>query len=279
MMRDDADLSEHFAECASATRFEDLPADAVEGAKKSVLDTIGVILAASGTEPAVRAVIDHVRDCGGRQESSILAFGGRVPAAMAAFANGAMAHCLDYDDQTPWGQHSGSSLLPATLAVAEKRGQVPGRELITAVAIGQDLFHGLRRHVDWRKDWMFTTVIGVFTATASAARVLGLSAEQVAHAMGIASMEVVRLGPGGGRHRQRPARALCRLSGRGCRDRCTARRTGRHRREGPVRGEVRRHGPVFRWALPPGSNPGRAGARVFRRAYALQTLAHRRNRA
>jgi 2-methylcitrate dehydratase PrpD len=187
-MRDDADLSEHFAECATETRFEDLPPDAVEGAKKSVLDTIGVILAASGTEPAVRAVIDQVREDGGAQESSVLAFGGRVPAPMAAFANGAMAHCLDYDDQTPWGQHSGSSLLPAAFAAAEKRGGAPGRDLITAIAIGQDLFHRLRQHVDWRKDWMFTTVIGVFTAAVATARILGLSREQATHAMGIASM-------------------------------------------------------------------------------------------
>ena len=85
-MRDDADLSEHFAEYATAAASRNLPPEAVEGAKKSVLDTIGVILGASGTEPAVRAVIDHVHEGGGAQESSILAFGGRVPAAMAAFA-------------------------------------------------------------------------------------------------------------------------------------------------------------------------------------------------
>ncbi len=183
------DLSEIFADHAASTRFEDLPPSAIDGAKKSILDTAGVILAASGVEPAVRGVIDFVRESGGRPEASILAFGGRVPAMMAALANGAMAHCLDYDDQTPWGQHSASSLIPAVFAVAEYRGGVSGRELITAVALGQDMFNRLRRHVDWRKEWMFTTVIGVFCATAASARLLGLSRDQICHAMGIASLQ------------------------------------------------------------------------------------------
>ena len=56
----------------------------------------------------------------------MLGFGGRVPAPMAAFANGALAHALDYDDLTPWGQHSGSSIVPAVLAVAERHGAVSG---------------------------------------------------------------------------------------------------------------------------------------------------------
>ncbi|RDD95663.1 hypothetical protein DTW92_15685 [Paracoccus pantotrophus] len=38
-------------------------------------------------------------------------------------ANGAMAHALDYDDQTPWGQHSALTLLPSVLAVAERKGR------------------------------------------------------------------------------------------------------------------------------------------------------------
>lgn len=93
----------------------------MEAAKKSILDTLGVILAAGGTEPAVQGVVDLVRESGGRPEASVLAFGGKAPAIMAAFANGAMAHCLDYDDQTPWGQHASSSVIPAAFAVAERK--------------------------------------------------------------------------------------------------------------------------------------------------------------
>jgi 2-methylcitrate dehydratase PrpD len=188
------DLCEEFADHIVGTRFDMLPADAVDGAKKSVLDILGVILAAGGMEHAVRGLIDFAREGGGAPECSILGYGGRLPAVMAAFANGAMAHCLDYDDQTPWGQHSGSSILPSVFAVAERLaarrgGTVSGRDLITAIAVGQDLFHRLIPNVGWRKDWNFSTVVGVYCATAACAHLLGLSREQAAAAFGIASMQ------------------------------------------------------------------------------------------
>ena len=158
--RAEEDLVQHFGGFAAAVQFDDLPVEAIEAAKKSILDTIGVILAASRLEPAVRSVVDLVIDSAGKPEATILAFGGRVPADQAAFANGAMAHCLDFDDQTPWGQHAASSIVPAVLAVAERRGGVSGRDLIAAVAAGQDLFARLRRNVRWRKDWNLSTVDG-----------------------------------------------------------------------------------------------------------------------
>ena len=183
------DLVEHFAHHIAGATYDQLPPAAREAAKKSILDTLGVILAASGMEPGVHGVIDLVREAGGRPESTVLAFGDRVPALWAAFANGAMAHCLDFDDQTPWGQHSASSIVPAALAVAERRGGVSGKELITAVAVGQDVFARMRRNVGWRKDWNLSTVLGVFAATAATSHVLDLTEAQVAHALGVASMQ------------------------------------------------------------------------------------------
>lgn len=188
-MSTNQDLCHVFAEFAANTSYENLSRDAIEGAKRSILDILGVILAASGMEPASRAAVDLAREAGGRPESSILAFGGKVPAIMAAFANGAMAHSLDYDDQTPWGQHASSSLIPAVFAIAERRGHVSGKEMITAVAIGQDLFNRLRRYTDWKKDWFFSTIAGVFSATAAAGRMLNLPSNQIANALGIASLQ------------------------------------------------------------------------------------------
>ena len=111
------DLCHDFASLAANTRYEDISPAAIDAAKKSILDTVGVIVAASGMEPAAQSVVDVVRESGGKPESSILGFGGRAPAAMAAFANGCMAHCLDFDDRTPWGAHPSSSVVPAAFAI------------------------------------------------------------------------------------------------------------------------------------------------------------------
>jgi 2-methylcitrate dehydratase PrpD len=165
-----ADLSHHLADATVGANYSKLPAAAVDSAKKTILDALGVTLAASGLEPAALPTIDLVRESGGRAEASVLGFGFKAPAVMAAFANGALAHCLNYDDQTPWGQHSSTSIVPAAFAVAERRGGVSGRVLIAAVAAGQDVFTRLRLNVDWRQDWNLSSVLGVFAATAAAGR-------------------------------------------------------------------------------------------------------------
>ncbi|RUM24415.1 MmgE/PrpD family protein [Rhizobium vallis] len=189
-MTDDArDLVHIFGAHAAEVSYDCLDDDARWAAKKSILDTLGVILAASGMEPAVQAVGEIVAETGGRPECTVLGFGGRAPALMAAMANGALAHCLDYDDQTPWGQHTASSIVPAVFALAERRGGVHGKDLIAAVAAGQDIFARLRCNVGWNKDWNLSTVLAVFAAAASASRVMELPASKTAAAMGIATMQ------------------------------------------------------------------------------------------
>src|SRR5215213_8412262 len=118
------DISHHLARMASNVALGALSEPARNAAKMTILDTLGVALAASGVEPAVQGLLDLVSEDGGREEATVWGRRHRVPAAAAAFANGALAHCLDFDDQTPWGQHSGSSIVPATLAVAERRGAI-----------------------------------------------------------------------------------------------------------------------------------------------------------
>jgi 2-methylcitrate dehydratase PrpD len=188
-MRGVLDISEEFATHVANTRYEALPHAAAEAAKKSLLDTIGVILAASGMEQAVRPVVDLARESGHKGESLLLGFGERIPVAAAALANGAMAHCLDFDDRTTWGAHSGSSLIPAVLSVAENRGGISGKRLIAAIAIGQDIFVRLRCSVLDDHQWNLSTVMGIFSAVAGASHVLGLSRDQIVNAFGIASIQ------------------------------------------------------------------------------------------
>ncbi|UUU19716.1 MmgE/PrpD family protein [Streptomyces sp. DSM 40750] len=189
MPETERDVSHHFAEMAATVTIEALDSPAIEAAKMSILDTVGVALAASGAEPATQALLGLVKGDGGRDEASVWGLGLRVPAVNAAFANGGLAHCLDFDDQTPWGQHAASSVVPTAMAVSERKGSVTGADLIAAVAAGQDIFARLRCHVGWRKDWNLSSVLGIYAATAAASRVLGLPSSTVQHALGIASQQ------------------------------------------------------------------------------------------
>jgi 2-methylcitrate dehydratase PrpD len=183
------DLSHALAAAAATTRLEQLSQAAIDTAKKSILDTVAVALAASGLEPSVGTVIDLVQSDGGRAEATAWGLQWQGPATSAAFVNGALAHCLDFDDQTRWGQHAGSSVVPASLALAERRGGVRGSDLVAGVATGQDLFARLRRHVGWRKDWNLSSALGVYAGAAAASRTIGLPAPRVHAALGIASQQ------------------------------------------------------------------------------------------
>ena len=187
------DASDVFAHAAAGARFEALGDAAVDAAKRSVLDLIGVSLAASGLEPSIGPFLDVVREEGGTPRATIMGFGERTSATLAAFANGALSHCLDFDDQTPWGQHSGSSVVPSVLAIAERTGDVSGRDLVTAVAVGQDLFARLRLYTGWRKDWMLSSVGGVFAGAAACSRALALNPDQTQAALSIASQQAAGL--------------------------------------------------------------------------------------
>ncbi len=183
------DVGYSFASTIVGTTYDQLPEKAVEAAKKSILDTLGVMAAASGTTPALGGVVEVVREMGGKPESTVIGFGGKFPAMMAAFANGAMVHCLDYDDvEFETLYHPSSAVMPAGFAAAERVGSVGGRDFITAVALGQDLGIRLARAIPVQRKppWHRSVVMGTFASAATAARILKLDQERVVDSMGIA---------------------------------------------------------------------------------------------
>lgn len=118
-----------------------------------------------------------------------------MPAMMAAFANGAMNHVLNYDDiVTEAFVHPTSPTLAAALAVAERIGKVTGKEFITAVTLGIDLIIRMALAVvqsaeGFKYDWHPTPLFGTFSSTAVAGKLLGLNEDKLADALGIAFLQ------------------------------------------------------------------------------------------
>lgn len=128
-----------FAKNVVNVRYEDIPPEAIEVTKKDILDTLGVIVAGS-TVPGAKELVELVKEGGGKRESTIIAHGGKVPSWLAAFANGAMGHAADYDDLHEEAiVQAGTSVIPASFAIAERVGKIGGKELITAIALGIDM--------------------------------------------------------------------------------------------------------------------------------------------
>jgi len=185
------EITKSLAKNIVEARYDDLSREVREATKRSILDTLGVMLPPTTLDKACIALAEMIREAGGKEESTLIGFGGRVPCWMAAFVNGSLTHPLDYDDtkdEPP--HHPTASTFPAALAIAEKIGGVSGKEFITAIALGNDL--GVRLSSAPRGQllsdypWFPITVFGTFSATAAAGRLLSLSEEELINALGIA---------------------------------------------------------------------------------------------
>lgn len=182
------DAAVALAEFASDTTYEDLPDSVIETCKLVLLDTLGVMIAASTLEPVTRDVVSIVKEGEGRQESSIIAFGGKVPCWMAAFANGALSHALDYTSNDDRGTSPGGVNVPTTLAMAERTPGIGGKQMITALAVSSEVLMRISRAVTkgpMEFGWLSTMLLGIFGATTAASKILGLNGGQIVDAIGI----------------------------------------------------------------------------------------------
>ncbi len=186
-IRDDAAFT--LAKKITAIQFDDLPADAVDLTKQTILDTLGCAVAGS-TAAAGREIIELEQEFGGAPQSSVMAMGHKVPVPMAAFINATFSHARDFDDTHDKAVlHVGSAAVSAALAMAERVGGVDGKTFITAVCLAGDLVSrmGLATKIPLHDGgWMFSPLYGYFGAMVAAGKILGLTEEQFINAFGIA---------------------------------------------------------------------------------------------
>ena len=181
------------SEYAAGLTYESLPPEVVSAAKALLLDTLGTTLAGTTLGAGCREVVEVVRNAGGTPESTLLGFGDKVPAVMAAFANGATAHALNYDTIGEVG-HLGVTALAAPLAVAERAGGVSGKEFLTAVVAGTEVTARTTAAVVKAgrrpsETFLAGQLLGYMGAAAGAGRVLRLSVDQMQSAIGLAVMQ------------------------------------------------------------------------------------------
>jgi 2-methylcitrate dehydratase PrpD len=169
------------------TDYADLPASAVESARRDILDTFGCMLGGSGS-PGIDELFSVISRWGGIEESQVLLRGIRLPAPQAALLNASMGHALDFDDTLDTGGsiHPGVSVLGAVLAVCDMIGGVSGRDVLLAVALGLDVSCRIALASTLDRGWHRTAAIGVFGATAAAGKLIGLTPVQMLAALGIA---------------------------------------------------------------------------------------------
>jgi 2-methylcitrate dehydratase PrpD len=175
-------------------RYEDIPSDVIEIHKKQTLDILATAIGGSAAA-GCKDLAELIREWGGKEESTVIGYGDRVPAPHAAQLNATMGDALDYDDTSDTGGvHSATTVIPACFAAAERHGSVSGKEFLAAVAVAVDLVQrmGLATKINpdvgippWN-GWEITPLYGFFGATAAAGKIFNLGHERMINAFGIA---------------------------------------------------------------------------------------------
>ena len=178
-------IAQLLADYAVKLRYEDLPTDVVRTVKRTIIDTIGCAIGGYEAGPS-QIAIKLARNVSAMPGATIFCSGIKTSHDLAVFANGVMIRFLDFNDGyiTPKGGGHPSDTLASLLSTAEVMG-ASGRDLITATALAYEVFCKLADVLDTRSIGLDQATILGPAAVVGASRLMGLTAEQMVHAIGI----------------------------------------------------------------------------------------------
>ncbi len=180
-------LAHRLAEQAQSASFERLAPAVRHEVKRRVLDSIGCALGAWKSRPA-RVTRQLAQSVDVPTGASLLGSTHRTTPDLAAFSNGALVRYLDFNDTYLSREPAHpSDNIPAALAVGQAA-RCPGRDILTAIALGYELQCRLCDAASLRKHGWDHVVYGAFSTALLAARLYHLTVEQTVHALGLAGV-------------------------------------------------------------------------------------------
>jgi 2-methylcitrate dehydratase PrpD len=191
-------VTDILARFVTETDYSSVSQPALVNTKMHILDTLGVALAGIPTE-APRIVFDYCKRLGDSEESAIWGTRQRSSAPMAAFANGLLAHAIDYDDWEPFihAGHPSSMVVGAALTLGESIA-ASGKDLLKAYVLGIEILTKIAAAGPNLQNRGFhsTPVLGSLGAAVACASLLKLDSGKIKAALGVAASGC------GGIHRQ-----------------------------------------------------------------------------
>lgn len=177
------------AEFAATLTWDDIPEAVRERAKLQILDALGTGLA-SHAYPFAAKALAGIQALGGAGACSVLGATMRLSARDAALANGLLMHGLDFDD-THLGSiiHATVASFPAALAIGEQI-DASGKDLLVAYVAGMETAIRVGMAADGRfhhTGYHATAIASHFSSAVVAGKLLGLDADALTRAQGIAA--------------------------------------------------------------------------------------------
>ena len=180
----DIAVAEHLADHIVKVDAGTLPAAARAKCEETLIDVVGLCLAARN-EDYVRSALDGWDDDG---PCTAIGHTRALSAAGATFVNGTAAHGEDFDDTFEGGPvHAGAVIVPAVLATCERHG-IGGKAALEGIAVGIETMCRLSTVAPTKAHkagFHPTAIYGAAGAAAGVAKALGLNRKQTVDALGV----------------------------------------------------------------------------------------------
>jgi 2-methylcitrate dehydratase PrpD len=184
-------ITARLAEFVAATRWEDLPGEVVQEAKRSLVNFFATALGGC-RDGAVEKASRVLGRYAGEPTATVIGRGERTDPLDAACLNAMSANVFDFDDtHIPTIIHPTAPVAPAVLAWAESS-RLSGREALLAFVLGVEVECRLGNALHpwhYHRGWHITSTCGIFGAAASIGKAAGLDAERIGWALGNASAQ------------------------------------------------------------------------------------------
>jgi 2-methylcitrate dehydratase PrpD len=190
---EDLNANDLAAQFTTTVSWQNLPDAVHEKVLMCLVDNLGAMLAGTLTR-ASQIGADYAAITWPGDQATIILHAKRASAIGAAFANGCAANGIDVDDSARYAYgHAGAQIFSTALAVAEAR-HLSGAQLLTGMVVGYEIAHRVGRcwHAS-RTEYQACGSWGSVACAAVVAHLMGLSAEQAWHAMGIAEYHAPNL--------------------------------------------------------------------------------------
>jgi 2-methylcitrate dehydratase PrpD len=177
------------AQYVNNVRYEDLPPQAIEHAKMIIASTFAS--AAPGTVIGSAAIMrDLAKEHGGAPDASVWFDGAKLPLTEVVRVNAMLSDAAASDDSDMRNiAHIGTIATSVSLAVAEKTG-ASGKDVLAAIAAAYEASGRIGEAINPGEGGFHACVITVFAGAVAAGRLLGLTDEQLAHAICLSATSI-----------------------------------------------------------------------------------------
>jgi 2-methylcitrate dehydratase PrpD len=196
-----AGATQQLCERINQVSFDDFDEKILTCARQLFLDGVAVAVAGTAQEEPPKLLAEQAKVYGGEPQASVIGFGFKASLYQAALINGAAMHVLDYEAMWMPVNHQLSTSLPAILALAEFNGY-SGREVVTAFIKGTEMMGRMRQA---SKEFNIRIakfhppgIVGPLGAVVASAHLLGLTTDQLRHALSVVSSRAGGLWPNNG---------------------------------------------------------------------------------